>query len=70
MLFRSLKVGKSIVLDGKMGMRKFWSVALAFSKVACVVKLLLIYRYYYTLNRFIRQLVEGKKFFNAAFKVP
>ena len=35
-----MKVGKSIVLDGKMGMRKFWSVALPFGKVACVVKLL------------------------------
>ena len=23
-----MKVGKSIVFDGKMGMRKFWSVAL------------------------------------------
>jgi len=33
-----LKVGKSIVFDGKMGMRKFWSVALPFSKVACAVK--------------------------------
>jgi len=33
-----LKVRKSIVFDGKMGMRKFWSVALPFGKVACVVK--------------------------------
>ena len=33
-----MKVGKSIVLDGKMGMRKFWSVALPFGKVACAVK--------------------------------
>jgi hypothetical protein len=32
-----LKVGKSIVFDGKMGMRKFWSVALPFGKVACAV---------------------------------
>jgi hypothetical protein len=32
-----LKVGKLIVFDGKMGMRKFWSVALPFSKVACAV---------------------------------
>jgi hypothetical protein len=28
-------VGKSIVFEGKMGMRKFWSVALPFGKVAC-----------------------------------
>jgi len=33
-----LKVRKSIVFDGKMGMRKFWSVALPFGKVACAVK--------------------------------
>jgi hypothetical protein len=33
-----LKVGKSIVLDGKIGMRKFWSVALPFGKVAYAVK--------------------------------
>jgi len=33
-----LKVRKSIVFDGKMGMRKFWGVALPFGKVACVVK--------------------------------
>ena len=33
-----MKVGKSIVFDGKMGMRKFWSVALPFSKVAYAVK--------------------------------
>jgi hypothetical protein len=38
-----LKVGKSIVLDGKMGMRKFWSVALPFGKVACAVKVLALY---------------------------
>jgi hypothetical protein len=31
-------VGKSIVFKGKMGMRKFWSVALPFNKVACAVK--------------------------------
>jgi hypothetical protein len=35
-----LKVGKSIVFDGKMGMRKFLSVALPFGKVACAVKVL------------------------------
>jgi len=35
-----LKVGKSIVFDGKIGMRKFWSVALPFSKVVCAVKVL------------------------------
>ena len=35
-----MKVGKSIVLDGKMGMRKFWSVALPFGKVACAVNLM------------------------------
>ena len=33
-----MKVGKSIVFDGKMGMRKFWSVALPFGKVAYAVK--------------------------------
>jgi hypothetical protein len=33
-----LKVGKLIVFDSKMGMRKFWSVALPFGKVTCVVK--------------------------------
>jgi hypothetical protein len=33
-----LKVGKLIVFDGKMGMRKFWSVALPFGKVAYAVK--------------------------------
>ena len=33
-----MKVGKSIVFDGKMGMRKFWSVALPFGKVAYMVK--------------------------------
>ena len=33
-----MKVGKSIVFDSKMGMRKFWSVALPFGKVACAVK--------------------------------
>jgi hypothetical protein len=33
-----LKVGKSIVFDGEMGICKFWSVALPFSKVACAVK--------------------------------
>jgi hypothetical protein len=33
-----LKVGKSIVLNGEMGMRKFWSVALPFGKVAFAVK--------------------------------
>ena len=36
-----MKVGKSIVFDGKMGMRKFWSVALPFGKVACAVKVFL-----------------------------
>ena len=35
-----MRVRKSIVFDGKMGMRKFWSVALPFGKVACVVKVL------------------------------
>ena len=33
-----MKVGKSIVFECKMGMRKFWSVALPFGKVACAVK--------------------------------
>ena len=35
-----LGVGKTIVFDGKMGMRKFGSVALPFSKVICTVKVL------------------------------
>jgi len=35
-----LKVGKSIVFNGKMGIRKFWSMALPFGKVACTVKVL------------------------------
>ena len=30
-----MKVGKSFVFDSKMGIRKFWSVALPFGKVAC-----------------------------------
>ena len=33
-----MKVRKSIVFNGKMGMRKFWIVALPFGKVACVVE--------------------------------
>ena len=33
-----MRVGKSIVFDSKMGMRKFGSAALPFSKVAYVVK--------------------------------
>ena len=33
-----MKVRKSIVFNGEMGMRKFWSVALPFGKVVCVVK--------------------------------
>jgi len=32
-----LRVGKSIVFDSKMGMRKFRSGALPFSKVICMV---------------------------------
>ena len=39
-----MKVRKLIVFDGKMGMRKFWSVALPFSKVVYAVKV------YYKLN--------------------
>ena len=35
-----LKVRKSIVFDSKMGMRKFWSVALPFDKVVYAVKVL------------------------------
>ena len=31
-------MGKSIVFEGKMGMRKFWSVALSFGKVVYAVK--------------------------------
>ena len=30
-------MGKTVVFDGKMGMRKFGSAALPFSKVACAV---------------------------------
>ena len=33
-----LGVGKTIVFDGKMGMRKFGSAAPPFGKVACAVK--------------------------------
>ena len=35
---RVLGVGKTIVFDGKMGMRKFGSAAPPFGKVACAVK--------------------------------
>ena len=38
-----MKVRKSIVFDSKMGIRKFWSVALPFGKVACVVKVSIVY---------------------------
>jgi len=34
----ALGVGKTIVFDSKIGMRKFGSTALPFSKVACVVE--------------------------------
>jgi len=34
-------VGKTMVFDGKMGMRKFGSAAPPFSKVACVVLFIL-----------------------------
>ena len=37
-----MKVGKSIVFNGKIGIRKFWSVALPFSKVAYAVKVSLV----------------------------
>ena len=37
---RVLGVGKTIVFDGKMGMRKFGSAAPPFGKVACAVKVL------------------------------
>ena len=40
-----MKVGKSIVFDGEMGMRKFWSVALPFGKVACAVKAYIFFSY-------------------------
>src|SRR6266702_7162827 len=33
-----LRVGKMVVFDGKMGMRKFGSAAPPFGKVACAVK--------------------------------
>ena len=33
-------VGKTVVFDGKMGMRKFGSAAPPFGKVACAVKVL------------------------------
>jgi len=38
-----LRVWKSIVFDRKMGMRKFWSTAPPFGKVAYAVKYLAIY---------------------------
>ena len=37
-----MRVGKSIVFDSKIGMRKFWDVALPFGKVACAVKVSLV----------------------------
>ena len=37
-----LGVGKTIVFDSKMGMRKFGSAALPFGKVACTVKVFLL----------------------------
>ena len=33
-------MGKTVVFDGKMGMRKFGSTAPPFGKVACAVKVL------------------------------
>ena len=45
-----MKVRKLIVFNSKMGIRKFWSVALPFGKVACVVEsfsYILLYRYLY-----------------------
>jgi len=38
-------VGKMIVFDGKIGMRKFGSAAPPFGKVACVVKVFDILEY-------------------------
>ena len=51
-----MKVGKSIVFDSKMGMRKFRSAALPFSKVACVVKGILI--------NFVVNLPNSNRFIN------
>ncbi len=36
-------MGKTIVFDGEMGMRKFGSAAPPFGKVACVVKAFSLY---------------------------
>ena len=49
-----MKVRKSIVFDGKMGMRKFWSVALPFGKVACVVKVRKYYIKYIKRTKYIK----------------
>ena len=38
-----LRVGKTVVFGGKMGMRKFGSAAPPFGKVACAVKVLSVY---------------------------
>ena len=35
-------MGKTVVFDGKMGMRKFGSTAPPFGKVACAVKVFII----------------------------
>ena len=32
-----MRVGKTVVFDGKMGMLKFWSTSPPFGKVACAV---------------------------------
>ena len=43
-----MKVRKSIVFDGKMGMRKFWGTAPPFGKVVYAVKISSIIKVYYT----------------------
>ena len=45
-----MKVGKTVVFDSKMGMRKFGSTAPPFGKVACAVKVLFL-KLYITLNK-------------------
>ena len=40
-------MGKSVVFNGKMGMRKFGSTAPPFGKVACAVKVLVSLIYYF-----------------------
>ena len=43
-------MGKTVVFDGKMGMRKFGIAAPPFGKVACVVKVRLYLIYIYNIG--------------------